>query len=115
MTVIVHPSALPIGNIERDCPELTKNEWSLLCDILNCTLLDKTFALGLHHEIIDSDEDGTGENWGVTLKEFASRIEGLSVDARCAILQVVYQFWKATDSTGNHLDRLISAGAKIRT
>ena len=84
----------PVGNIERDCPELLLNEWLLLCDILNGTIRCPELADCLDLELHKSKEDGMGAKWMVDIDSFTRIIMNMSHDERCAIIDVIEQFWK---------------------
>ena len=99
-----------------ELPALTLNEWSLLCDILNATVVEDNTGDHLWADIAESGRlDGMAEKWELDTEEFAARVRDMSIASRCAILDVVLRFWKGRDEHSEGMEKmLLEAGAKIK-
>lgn len=100
-------------------PALAENEWALLCDILNGSVLDADDAdidpaRALALSVMDSGEDGAGDKWGVDLTALAARLDALPYAAQCAVVETVARFWRQAGGSIAPIGRqLRAAGAKL--
>jgi len=108
-----------IGRYHRitaeDAPALTLNEWSLLCDILNGTLIEDNTGDHLWADIAESGRlDGMDKKWGIETDSFAQRVRDMTPAQRFYILDVVLNFWKGRDEHSEGMQKMLeAAGAKI--
>jgi len=106
--------------ITRDeTPELSGPEWSAVCDILNgCGSL---LSSGGHDHapmawasIMDAQQDGTGEKWGIDCVVLAQKVRCLSLAGRLAVWDVAARFWASPRLNDlATLDLLLESGAKV--
>jgi len=105
---------------EKECPELTVNEWLLLCDILNSTWRECEnprfdVAPRLWVEVLESEPDGMAEKWSVDLENLAQRLRSTSYAGQCAVIEIVNRWWshgnRAIDDTTQALK---DCGARIK-
>lgn len=105
--------------LAESVPDLTENEWALLCDILNGsdrsawnTETDPARLLAL--SVANSAPDGSGEKWGVNLPTLAARLDALDYPAQCAIIDVIDRFWHQSGNTIAPIgQQLRAAGARV--
>ena len=75
----------------------TSDEWSLMADSLNGTIVTPEFRCAFSALIIsiqDSDEyDGLGAKWGVDIKKLSDKISNLTAAQIDAIFTRVEEFW----------------------
>ena len=97
-------------------PELTLAEWSLLCDILNGTVIEDNTGAHLWADIAESGRlDGLDKKWEIDTEAFAASVRDMSIAARCAILDVIMRFWGGRDEHNEGMEKmLLTAGAKIK-
>ncbi|QOX80919.1 hypothetical protein FY034_18125 (plasmid) [Trichlorobacter lovleyi] len=103
--------------LERECPQLKKNEWLAICDVAN--------ALPKHTDSRQHDParflwasiegaaevDGLSEKWEIDGKELAYKIKAMSYVQQCAIIEVASLFWCAPGS--DYSEMLAFAKANI--
>lgn len=105
--------------IQKECPELTSNEWMMICDILNGTILeadsrDADPARFLWADISESGKlDGMAEKWEIDTDDLSQRVRVMNYAQQCAIIEVVCRFWKGHSTHKNYTEALKSYGAKI--
>lgn len=105
--------------IDAAAPALEVDEWALLCDALNGSVLtaghgDTDPARHLAQSVADSAPDGLGEKWGVDVPALAARLDRLPYPARCAIVETVARFWRqAGGSIAPIGQQLRAAGARV--
>jgi len=110
---------LRYGEIMRlECPELSVNEWMMICDILNGTILDcdnrdADPARFLWADIAESGQlDGMAAKWEIDTESLSQRVRDMSHSQRCAIIEIVTRFWTG-EHTGEYAELLGKIGAKI--
>lgn len=101
------------------CPALTQGEWCAICDVLNGTWLQAetshvTPGRWIGHELAEAVEDGTGEKWGIDLRDLARRVNAMDLPAKIALTEVVVKFWAGCDRAAPLAEQLIWAGANIK-
>lgn len=79
----------------------TQEEWSLMADSLNGTIVTVEFRCipgALIANIEDSDiYDGLGAKWGVDVKDLCSKIEKLTAAQVDAVFTRIEEFWNDED------------------
>lgn len=101
---------------ETDAPELTVSEWSMLCDMLNGTVIDDNTGDYLWADIAESGKlDGMADKWEIDTAEFSERVRAMSPTARYYILDVVSKFWRHPKLNElSSSDLLREVGARIK-
>ena len=106
--------------IAKDCPALTVNQWMMICDILNGTVLDADNrdadpARFLWADISESGKlDGMAEKWEIDTEALSQQVRELPYSSQCAIIEVAARFWADCETDyPSDKDRLQAAGAKI--
>jgi len=105
----------------QDCPALTVNEWLAICDILNNTYTQgdsypHDIALYLWAEIANADRlEGLGKTWEIDALALSARVQNMSYDKQCAIIEVASRFCAGYDAPGreSNTEQLKAFGAKI--
>lgn len=101
---------------DSEAPALTVSEWSLLCDMLNGTVIDENTGDYLWADIAEAGRlDGLADKWKIDTAEFSERVRDMSPAARYYILDVVSKFWKGIDDQSEGMEKMLEkAGAKIK-
>lgn len=106
--------------IAKDCPALAVNQWMMICDILNGTVLDADNrdadpARFLWADISESGKlDGMAEKWEIDTEALSQQVRELPYSSQCAIIEVAARFWADCETDyPSDKDRLQAAGAKI--
>lgn len=74
--------------------DLTEGEASLLCDVLNGTLIEEASYRLLWAEIDDSLEDGVAMKWEVDGPALVRKLRAFSPGALMAVADAVEAFWR---------------------
>jgi len=105
-----------------ECPEMAESEWSLICDLLNATVIDTDHrdtdpARFLWADIAEAGRlDGLAEKWSVDTDALSQRVRTMRLPEQIAILEVVAKFWRSPKLTElSAADLLRESGAKIRS
>lgn len=105
---------------QKDCPELTEQEWMMICDILNGTILDTDSrdadpARFLWADIAESGQlDGMAAKWEIDTDDLSQRVRAMSCGQQIAIIEIVQRFWSGSN-TGSYAEILKTIGAKIKS
>lgn len=95
----------------RERPRFASQEWCAICDALNGVWLrdDAAGASSIWAEVADTR--GLGQKWGVDQDWLATRLRTMSYARRCSVVDVVEQFWAATEKqreTGQTNEELLA-------
>lgn len=106
--------------IATECPALTGDEWLLICDLLNGSVIEADNretdpARYLWADIAEAGElDGLAAKWSVDTDALSQRIRDMRAVEQIAITEVAARFWGSPRlNAADHLDLLREAGAKL--
>lgn len=103
----------------KECPELATNEWMMICDILNGTILeadsrDADPARFLWADIAESGQlDGMAAKWEIDTDALSQKVRNMAYSQQVAIVEVICRFWKGHSNNDSYAEVLKDAGAKI--
>lgn len=81
----------------RHLPQLSREEWMLVCDALNGALIDPAGSVAwCWAEVSDACTlNGAAEKWGVDGAALVSRLQALDYAGLVAVVDVAERFWAA--------------------
>ena len=80
--------------IDRAMPELTENEASLICDVMNGTINEPADAIRMLPVVLDDAGREYYEKWNVDKRRLLTNILLLPDSGKAAIIDAVERFWK---------------------
>lgn len=96
-----------------DSLRLSRNEFLLICDVMNGSLIIQdqqsgfdTYQLLLPHlwaSIADAEQDGYEEKWNINLSALVNKVRGYSKIQQFALADLIVRFW-GPSSASNHFD-----------
>lgn len=91
--------------VRQHTPELTCEEWMLICDSLNGYWTNdapRLAALGIAHNVSDNDQlNGAGRRFGCDGQALAKRIQSMPFAEQIAIMDVSERFWAGSAREGD--------------
>lgn len=95
---------------KRELPGLTKNEWLVVMDALNATVLTADMIPYLPQEIEDAMEyDRLDEKWEINGDALVQNLKGLSTSGLVALCEAFERWWAAE---GDNQARFKAAGIR---